>query len=165
MSHRSFLWVQRRAAQLTGVHLVSIDFSGFEIRFRVESATIKGRYYTIIMQLDSLTPETVINMKRGSLPAVLRDAKVKVYCNCEAYKYFFSYVAWKNGYGLMPEDRPPRIRNPHQVQSVCKHCYHVLQIYPFWASKFSKQFKDFYTREQQKQIENAISDSIKNLKF
>lgn len=40
--------------------------------------------------------------------------------NCPAFLYWgFSYIAWKNGYGLQKETRVPRVRNPHQQGYVC----------------------------------------------
>lgn len=40
--------------------------------------------------------------------------------NCPAFLYWgFKYIAWKKGYGLIPEYRRPKVRNPNQRGFVC----------------------------------------------
>ena len=75
MSEKTFLKVQKRARGI-GVDLVSIDCEGMELRFRTQSTTIKGKYYTEIIQLSSLEPEDIIKGK--NLAEVLRSAKIKI---------------------------------------------------------------------------------------
>lgn len=117
MTEKSFLKVQQRARGI-GVDLVSIDYEGMELRFRTQSTTIKGKYYTEIIQLSSLSPEDIISGK--NLAEVLRSAKIKIYSNDPAFLYWgTAYWSWRQGFGLYPERRFPRVRNPHHRMYVC----------------------------------------------
>lgn len=164
LSEKDFLKVKRRAAQLkSGVDLVSIDYAGFELRFRVKSA-VDQKYYNIILQLDDMTPDKVI--AAGSrIDTVLRDAKLRCYCSCPAYHFWYSYKAWTRGYGIFPETRYPKIRNPRLEGFLCKHLYLVLQIYPFWSKQIGKKLRVHWSEEQVQQVEDSLASALRGVKL
>lgn len=67
------------------------------------------------------------------------DSGLKVSCSCELFLYYgLAYKAWKKGYGLIKETRPPRIRNPRLQGCLCHHLYATLSLYPAMAAKLER---------------------------
>lgn len=163
MSEKTFLKVQKRARGI-GVDLVSIDYEGFELRFRTKSTTVKDKYYTEIIQLSSLTPEDVI--KGRNLAEILRSAKIKIYSNDPAFLYWgTAYWSWRQGFGLYPERRFPRVRNPHHRWYVSKHMYAVLQVFPFIAPQIGKYLKKYWNEKQQKEFQEQMDKALDDIKL
>ena len=81
LSGDDFLRVRERSRQVSGINLISVDYKDFELRFQCSSVTYPDKKYTIIVQLEGLDGDKVI-ASGSSLAAVLKDAKMKVYCNC-----------------------------------------------------------------------------------
>lgn len=163
MSEKTFLKVQKRARGI-GVDLVSIDYEGMELRFRTQSTTIKGKYYTEIIQLSSLQPEDIIKGK--NLAEVLRSAKIKIYSSDPAFLFWgTAFWSWKQGFGLYPERRFPRVRNPHHRMYVSKHMYAVLMTFPFLAGQIGKYLKKYWTEKQQKEFQEQMDKVVKDIKL
>lgn len=52
---------------------------------------------------------------------MLAHCQVKVECDCPDFRYRFAYLAYKKGYGSIPEDRPAVKTNPNNKGRCCKH--------------------------------------------
>ena len=161
LTEKTFLKVQQRARGI-GVTLDSIDAAGMELRFRTKSTTRKGVYYTEIIQLSSLTPDEVVSGK--NLAQILRAAKIKIFSSDPAFLYWgTAYWSYRLGFGLYPETRFPRIRNPHHRWYVSKHMYAVLMTFPFIAPQIGKFLRKYWTEEQQKAIESGVEKALKEI--
>ena len=165
LSERDFLKVAKRASMVQGWSLSSIDFAGNELRFLVNSVTRPGIKYTIIVQVNPIDKSVMID-KKAKLYKILQDAGLKIFCSCPAWGYFgYSYKAWRQGYGIFPETRYPHIRNPHLRGFVCKHLHYVMRLWPFLSRQIAKQFRDYWTKEQLEQIDDAIEYALKGIKI
>jgi len=106
------------------------------VYFRTNSATTPGLYWHQYIELSDIE-EAIRLQARDRLMsnvdvvnlAVFGD--LKFHCNCPAFKYYgFQYMATELDYAIVPESRPPTIRNPNLEGTVCKHLYQVLQRLP-----------------------------------
>ena len=57
---------------------------------------------------------------------LLRD-RLRVHCDCPAYRYFYAAAATTKGFALYPELRPASIKNPKKKGGICKHLHLTLQ--------------------------------------
>lgn len=73
---------------------------------------------------------------------LLRD-KLKVHCDCKAFRYFYAYTAHQKGFGLLPEMRPAEVRNPRNKGGICKHLHHALQTLGTNTQKIAGQLKAY----------------------
>lgn len=71
---------------------------------------------------------------------LVRD-RLKVHCDCPAYRYFYNYTANKKGFGLYPELRPADITNPRNNGGICKHLHVALQYMGGQYSKIASELK------------------------
>lgn len=74
---------------------------------------------------------------------LLRD-RLRVHCNCKAFRYYYAYTASKKGFGLYPELRPAEIRNPGNKGGICKHLHHGLQFLGGNHAKIAAQLKSYH---------------------
>jgi len=82
------------------------------------------------------------NYKPQDLVRLMMQGGVKAYCNDPSFLYFgWKYIAWELDYGLNPERRPPRIKNPKETGSVCKHLVMVFQVLPFYLGDIIRDMK------------------------
>lgn len=161
ISEKEFLQVQKRARGI-GVELVSIDFEGFELRFRTKSQSRKGVYFTEIIQLSELSQDDVVSGK--NIGDLLRSAKLKVYCTSPAYIFWgYAYKNWRYGCGLYPERRYPKVRNPRLRGWVDKHLYAVLMTFPFLVSSIGKQLKNYWTEKQEEDFKKSLEKISKEV--
>lgn len=61
---------------------------------------------------------------------------VKIYCDCDFFKYNLAYTLYKNNALLYPERfmlRPPRVKNLNMQLSGCKHI--ILTCQSLWTNK------------------------------
>ena len=147
LSYPQFLKVKQRAkALVTGTDLLAIDYKDRRLIFKTKSGSRNGIIHTQTIEISDLTLENLYEgFKYANVEDLIRKSGLRVHCTCEAFTYWgFKYVAWKKGYGLVRESRPPTVRNPYQVESVCKHLYLVLQTYPFWSKALASRFKNWY---------------------
>lgn len=74
--------------------------------------------------------------------AALQAGELAVFCSCPDFKFKgYKYMSWKGGWGIVPETRFPKIRNPHLEGSVCKHLYNVLGTLPFHVPAIVKDLR------------------------
>jgi hypothetical protein len=89
-----------------------------------------GRVHQIQVQIPSY--KEISNDKNTNyvekLKLALNAGDVKIHCSCEDFLYQgFTYISWNLDYGLVPELRAPKIRNPKLKGTACKHALSVLQ--------------------------------------
>lgn len=161
MRDKTFLKCQARARSI-GVTIQSIDFEGREIRFRTESQSVKGKYYITVFRLGDLKEEDIIGGK--NVGELLRSAKLKIYSNNPAFLYWgVAYWSWRNGWGLYPEYRYPRVRNPRHPYYVGKHPYACLQVFPFIVNKLGSQFKGYFTEKQRESFQEVTDGLLRKI--
>lgn len=78
---------------------------------------------------------------------LLRD-RLKVHCDCKAFRYYYAYTAHKKGFGLYPELRPADVRNPGNKGGICKHLHHVLQYVGGNNAVIASQLKAYYEKNK-----------------
>ena len=163
MSHKDFLKVQARARTLMkdGTDLVAIDYKDRTLYFKTRSATDRRIIWTQKIQITDASLENILSQKTfKNIEDLIKNSGLKLYCSCPAWLYWgFKFVGWRKGYGLEREYRVPRVRNPHQVSSVCKHMYLVLQLYPFWSKSLASKFKKWADSK----VEKSKAQSPKGL--
>lgn len=156
LSERQFLQVQRRARQLMrdGTNLVSIFVKEQTLIFKTHSAEYddNGYTYTQRVYIEQAKFENIIKAKNyAEIEKLMLDGGLKVSCNCPAFHYWgFKYKAWRMGYGLEKELRRPVIRNPYGKGYVCKHLYHVLGTFPFYAKELASKFGKYWEYQLKK---------------
>jgi len=130
----AFLKTRERAKYIYAYYL-GVTKRGI-VHFRTNSATTPGLYWRQRLELLDLN-EAMRLQSRDKLMtnvdvvnlSVFGD--IKFHCDCPAFKYYgFQYMATELDYALVPESRPPTIRNPNLEGCVCKHLYQVLQRLP-----------------------------------
>lgn len=72
---------------------------------------------------------------------MLMNDRLKIHCDCPAFRYFHAYPATKKGFGLYPELRPAEKTNPKNLGGVCKHLHLVLKYLPAQAAKIAGEMK------------------------
>lgn len=139
LKERDFLMVKERARRLPkGADLLSVQYSNMTFVFRVKSGTTPGKTWVQHIKIKNFKENDFADVDFNTAVRMLRNAELQVYCNCPAFLYWgFQYMAWHRGYGLKPENRKPKVRNPHQEGSSCKHIHLIMQIYPFLATKLA----------------------------
>lgn len=170
LSEKLFLKVAQRARRITGVQIVSIDYNKDEVVIRCNSGTTPGQKWVQRIQIvDLLDHKKLEAAKRGPeegtrdfasharkamiknfkdpvlgkrLEQAILDSPIRVSCDCPAFHWWgYKYMAWKRGYGLIPEHHIPHVRNPQQQGYVCKHLYAVLSIWPLIAKSVARRIK------------------------
>jgi len=88
-----------------------------------------GRVHQIMVQIPSYKE---LSNQKGvdyieKLHLAMNAGDIKVHCSCEDFLYQgFTYISWHLDYGLVPELRPPNVRNPKLKGSACKHALSTL---------------------------------------
>ena len=170
LSEKQFLRVAERARKVTGVHIVSIDYSRDEVRVICDSVSTPGKKWVQRIQLvDLLDHKRLEEAKRGpskgtrdlasharkamiqnfkdpiagkKLEKAILDSPIRVACDCPAFHWWgYKYMAWRKGYGIVPEHHVPHVRNPQQQGYVCKHLHCVLLIWPLLAKTVARRIK------------------------
>ena len=71
---------------------------------------------------------------------MMRD-RLKIHCDCPAYRYFHAHAATKKGFALYPELRPSPVTNPEKRGGICKHLHLVLQYLSAQTPKIASELK------------------------
>lgn len=74
---------------------------------------------------------------------LMRD-RIKVHCDCPAFRYFYAYTASQKGFGLYPEIRPSNITNKENRGGICKHLHLVLQYLPAQTQHIASELRNHY---------------------
>jgi hypothetical protein len=73
---------------------------------------------------------------------LLKD-RVKIHCDCPAFRYYHAHAATKKGFALMPELRPSPKTNPDLKGGICKHLDVVLKYLPAQAQRIASEMKSW----------------------
>lgn len=76
---------------------------------------------------------------------LMRD-RIKIHCDCPAFRYYYAYAASKKGFGLYPEIRPSNITNPKKKGGICKHLQVALNLLGTNHSHIASQLKSHYSQ-------------------
>ena len=149
----------KKVGERGGVRLGSTDREGWY--FNVHSGTTSAWYEDVLhfknveASLEPLVKNRKMWVKDKSRIDLNQLAKefikrvhIKVSCSCPASLYWGpDYILGLNKYDAKygrQEPRAPRIRNPKQYGSMCKHLHAVMKVLPFYTSTVAKWLKDFY---------------------
>ena len=72
--------------------------------------------------------------------------RLKVHCDCPAFRYFYAYTADQKGFGLYPEVRASNKTNPAKRGGICKHLHLVLKYLPTHAQHMAGELKAHYKK-------------------
>lgn len=139
-----------RVARRVKTQNITTKFEGVEkngdILFSTNSGTTKGKRWhqrirfkdlkegiQILYDDPTLTQKQIINL--------VVSGDLLVHCDDPSFKYYWSYKAWVQGYGIRKETRYPKVRNPKLTGGVCKHLYAVLSILPFYINTIVGEYK------------------------
>lgn len=141
--------VKQRSQALRGFNLVAILYKDNELIFKTRSGTPPyKRIYTQRVIIEDLNALMVAKMRFNNLAKFILDAKLKVFCDCDAFLYWGGkYWAWRKGFGIEKETRYPKVRQPYYKAYSCKHIYQVMSSYPWWSKFLAKKFKDNLSKD------------------
>ena len=132
-------------------------------KFRVSSGTEKGVWYDIYLKFLDIIPTLVKIVKdrrlwikdksridrRKLARKFLNVVNVQLKCSCPAFQYWGpAYILSLGKYNAKftnREIRPPRIRNPKQYGSFCKHIANLMKVLPFYTDTMMGWLEDFYS--------------------
>lgn len=107
----------------------------FVLHFETIAVTTPGQHHweqrvQLMDMYEELPKHTkLINAVRASLAGEL-----KLDCSCPAWKFWgYEYLMTKKKSAVHREPRQPRIRNPREEGSVCKHLFAIVQALGFFA--------------------------------
>jgi hypothetical protein len=150
----------RGVADKGGVRLHDIDSNLWH--FRVHSGTEDTLWYDCYIyfkNMEEIIRRTVMNRKmwtkdgrkidlRKLASEMMNRSDLQISCNCPAFLYWGSdYILSRPKrdakYGP-PEHRRPKIRNPREYGSMCKHLDAMMKTYPFYRSTMAKYLHEFW---------------------
>tara|TARA_B100000745_G_C20145123_1_gene392655 strand:- start:465 stop:1160 length:696 start_codon:yes stop_codon:yes gene_type:complete len=138
---KSFLKQQVRADALEGVVGPSVEDES--LIFRVKSSKHKDNrlVYSNIVKLHDW-PLFIEDNNYTSLEkarALMLQGNISVHCTCPSFLFWgYQYLLTQIDAAMVPEKRPPNIRNPQQRGIICKHLNRTFRSYPFFIGDFAK---------------------------
>jgi len=92
----------------------------------------------------------------------LKKTHIKMSCSCPASLYWGpDYILGLDKYDAKygrQEPRAPKIRNPKQYGSMCKHMHAVMKVLPFYTATVARWLQDFYKDDIRKFEEEAKAE-------
>lgn len=76
---------------------------------------------------------------------LMRD-RIKLHCDCPAFRFFHAHAASKKGFALYPELRPSKVTNPSLKGGICKHLNLVLTFLPAQGSSIASDMKNHFEK-------------------
>lgn len=136
---------KRVKTQNINAKYLGVDKNG-DILFKTTSGTTKGKFWFQRLRFKDLEAGLQImyddiSLTRRDVISLLVNGDLLVYCDDPSFKYYWSYKAYNQGYGIKKEVRYPKIRNRYLTGSVCKHLYSVLSALPFYTNQIVKDYK------------------------
>lgn len=129
-------------------NLTGPDYSNARVTkylHRTKNFTFRIKDYDVDLRL---LDYPVISKLKGSDSEKLELAlkgEVKVHCTCPDFGYAgWQYIGTQLDYSTQKENRPPDVRNPNQVGTVCKHVGHIISN----ISKFKPQMEKFIKKSR-----------------
>jgi len=131
--------------------------------FKVHSGTKDDVWYDVILQFDNVLPvikkhvydrrlwkkdRTGVDLRKLA-KVVLFDIDFKVSCSDPSFLYWgMDYIVTKRGAKSgEPEDRRPKIRNPKEYGSLCKHLQLAFNVLPAYITTFAKYLNKLYSKQ------------------
>lgn len=145
---RTQCW-DRVAKRVKSQHITTtylgVDKNG-DILFKTTSGTTPGKYWHQRIRFKDLNEGLMLlyndmTLTRRDIISLLVSGDILVFCDDHSFKYYWSYKAWVQGYGIKKEVRYPKIRNKNLSGSVCKHLYSVLSVLPFYVTHIVKDYQ------------------------
>ena len=134
-----------RASRISA-EVTKFDFKKKIIHFKING--VSGEYslelqVPDIKEISKSKKEDVVEKLRMAIEA----GDVKIYCSCPDFTFFgFKYISNELDYSISgkkyKEDRPPKLRNPKEEGSVCKHCLHVLTKIDVYIPSIAQKYKE-----------------------
>lgn len=135
-------------------------------KFTIASASEKGKKYHATMYMSNL-PELIATHVQNS--GLWNKDKTKIDLNklarkimpemdwkfdhpdCKAYQFWGGkYINTQRGNAKDDEEnRPPRVRNPKQYGSLCKHLQNLMDQLPFYTSTLASHMRRYFEAEIQ----------------
>jgi len=130
--------------------------------FTVTSGTQEGvkydvyvRFKNIYEQLKRFVPDRSLWKVSGEgvdyrklAAEIFNSVDLETSCSCPASLFWgpdFIRTQRDAQYGE-PEDRPPKVRNPREYGSLCKHGDLVFEVLPAYTMTFAKHLKQYYSK-------------------
>lgn len=142
----NFLRQQVRAAVLTGVKLGSINSDEHLMLFKVDSAEKdkNGIIYDCAIRFkdwDYVVDDTEYKpIERARL--LMFEGDLELNCTCPSFLYWgYRYILTQLDASIVPEDRPPNVRNPQLRGVVCKHLNRVIKAFPFYSGDLAHHIR------------------------
>lgn len=130
------------------------------------------KFKNIYEQLKRFVPDQRLWKKDGSgvdyrklAAEVFNTVDLETSCSCPASLYWGpDYIRTQRQaqYGE-PEDRRPKIRNPREYGSLCKHGDLVWEVLPAYTMTFAKHLKQYYSKTVE-QLEKTAIDTTQAVK-
>jgi hypothetical protein len=82
---------------------------------------------------------------------LLWGGNIAMHCNCPAYRFWgMQYICTVLDSAIVPENREPRVRNPHHKGIVCKHLNRTIKVLPFFGGTLAAIIKKQRERRQRR---------------
>jgi hypothetical protein len=153
-----FLKQRVRANALEGVRLKGFDENS--LIFNIKSSQHKDNNITYLNQFkindwDAFIDETEFSpIDRARLMMLQGD--LMLHCTCPSFLFWgYQYLLTQIDAAIVPEDRPPNVRNPKQRGIVCKHLNRALRSFPFFTSDFARHIRQNHNVKKGK---DAVDD-------
>lgn len=146
-------------------------------RFKAASASEPGTKYEIPLFMTNIKGLLAKHVADKSLwvsngqrvdisklsAAMYPEVDYKLTCSCPAFQYYGgAYKATKDGYKYGKQEvRPPKVKNPKNYGTMCKHMQLVSDVLPFYKQSFGSYLKKYYAtdiKELEKQVLAAGED-------
>jgi len=157
-----FLKQRVRANALEGVRLKGFDEQS--ILFDIRSSLHKDNNITYLNQFHIIDWEAFVDEDEFSpidrARLMMFEGDVALHCTCPSFLFWgYQYLLTQIDAAVIPETRPPNVRNPKQRGIVCKHLNRALRSFPFFASDFANYIRA--NHNVQKNKSNTDDESSK----
>ena len=122
-----------------------VRFAGFQkntMKFFVPNRYNGWNTYLQFKEWDEVRDDRDYDAVEGAR-LLLWGGNLKVHCGCPAYLFWgYNYILTQMDAAIVPEDRPPNIRNPMRKGIACKHIVRTLRVAPFHLGDISRLLAD-----------------------
>ena len=137
LADENFLRMGPRSEEVTGLRLEGVQHD--TCRFSITGST--GKKYTNLVKFhewdDVLMDDSLSTNQAANL--LISSGNISLHCSCESFLYYgYQYLLTVMDASVLPENRKPRIKNPHERGICCKHLYRTMKSLPFLNSTISR---------------------------
>lgn len=139
-----FLQQKLRAAALEGVKLSGVQDKSLVFDIRSANFHENNTVYVNLVRLkewdDFIDESTLTPIQRAR--QLMYNGNLDLHCTCPSFLFWgYQYLLTQIDAALVPETRPPVVRNPAHRGIVCKHLHRTLKAFPFYAGDFARYIK------------------------